>query len=440
MGRDEACLVPTLKINYTMLIFKFGGASVKNAEAVQNIANILAKYRENIVVVLSAMGKTTNALEQITQDYFYQNTRDLEKNFENLRAYHYYIMRDLFDSEKHPVYSEIKGIFSEMKKKFDHKPTLNYDYDYDQIVCYGELLSTTIVAGYLNEKEINTQWVDIRESLKTDNKYREGKIDWDLSGELVPNSFKINGNHLFLTQGFLGSTINNHTTTLGREGSDYTAAILAFLLEAEKVVIWKDVPGVLNADPKWFDDTVLLEHLSYKDAIELAYYGASIIHPKTIQPLKRKAIPLHVKSFVNPDLPGTLVGMKDYDKLIPSFIFKMDQVLIHISARDLAFVTEDSLSTIIGAFARHGLKINLMQNTAISFQVCVNRDENRIERVSRDLEEHFNIEKETGLELVTIRYYDQVTIERVTVKKEILLEQHNRTVAQMVMRDIGKNA
>lgn len=419
-----------------MLIFKFGGASVKNAEAVKNIANILGKYKENIVVVISAMGKTTNALEQITHDYFYQNKKELERNFEYLRAFHYYIMKDLFNSEKHPAYDKVKQLFSEMGEKFRHKPTLNYDYDYDQIVCYGELLSTTIVSEYLNSAGIKNKWVDIRDCLKTDNKYREGRVDWDLSAELVPASFDFNSESLFLTQGFLGSTINNLSTTLGREGSDYTAAILAYLLDAEKVVVWKDVPGVLNADPKWFDDTILLEHLSYKDAIELAYYGASIIHPKTMQPLKKKGIPLQVKSFLNPDHSGTLVGIEDYEKLIPSFIFKMDQVLIHISALDFSFVTEDSLSTIMGAFAMHGLKINLMQNTAISFQVCVNQDENRIARVVADLEKQFKIEKETGLELVTIRYYDQATIKRVTINKEIILEQHNKTVAQMVMRDI----
>jgi aspartate kinase len=278
--------------------------------------------------------------------------------------------------------------------------------------------------------------MDIRESLKTDNKFREGKVDWELSAELVQRNFVFNGNHLYLTQGFLGSTINNLTTTLGREGSDYTAAILAYLLDAEKVVIWKDVPGVLNADPKWFDDTVLLEHLSYQDAIELAYYGASVIHPKTIQPLKKKGIPLQVKSFLKYEHEGTTVGLDDYERLIPSFIFKMDQVLMHISARDFSFITEDYLSMILGSFARNGLKINLMQNTAISFQVCVNRDENRLARVINDLGEHFNVETESKLELVTIRYFDQATIERVTLGKRIILEQHNRTVAQMVMCDI----
>ena len=416
-----------------MQIFKFGGASVKNAEAVRNIAQILGEFNENIVVVVSAMGKTTNALEQITGNYFQGNIPELERNFENLKAYHYYIMNGLFTDENHPVYEKVKKLFAEMAERFTKNPTLNFDFDYDQIVCNGELLSTIIVADYLNEAGIPAQWMDIRDSLKTDNKFREGKVDWELSAELVSRNFLFNGNRLFLTQGFLGSTVNNLTTTLGREGSDYTAAILAYLLDAQKVVIWKDVPGVLNADPKWFDDTVLLEHLSYKDAIELAYYGASVIHPKTIQPLKKKGIPLQVKSFVNYELEGTTVGLDDYERLIPSFIFKMDQVLIHISTRDFSFVTEDYLSVILGSFARNGLNINLMQNTAISFQVCVNRDENRLARVLNDLREQFNVETESNLELVTIRYFDQETINRVTVGKKIILEQHNRTVAQMVM-------
>lgn len=423
-----------------MLVYKFGGASVKNAQAVKNIANILRKYNENIVVVLSAMGKTTNALEQITENYFYGKQKDLERNFEYLRAYHYYIMKDLFANENHSVYDKVKNIFSSMSEKFSHKPTLNFDFDYDQIVCNGELLSTIIVSEYLNDTGISTEWKDIRESLKTDNNFREGKVNWELTAELIPAAFHFNGNKIYLTQGFLGSTINDLSTTLGREGSDYTAAIIAYVMDAERVVIWKDVPGVLNADPKWFDDTILLEHLSYKDAIELAYYGASVIHPKTIQPLKKKGIPLQVKSFVEPDHKGTLVGVDDYQKLIPSFIFKMNQVLIHVSARDFSFITEDYLSVILGSFAKYGLKINLMQNTAISFQVCVNEDEIRIKRVLDELNESFNVEIEDDLELVTIRYFDQPTIERVTVEKEILLEQHNKNVAQMVMRSLSENA
>ncbi|HYW96183.1 MAG TPA: aspartate kinase [Bacteroidales bacterium] len=418
-----------------MLVFKFGGASVSNADAVKNLAKILAKYDDNIIVVVSAMGKTTNALEQLTDLYVSRKQDELEKSFENIRAYHYYIMQGLFPDDSHPVYEQVKKIFKNMQERFEGSPTMNYDFDYDQIVSNGEMLSTTIVAAYLNEAGIAAGWKDIRESLISDDTYREGRIDWNLSPVLVKNNFVFNKVKVLVTQGFLAATVNNITTTLGREGSDYTAAILAYLLDIPKVVIWKDVPGVLNADPKWFDNTILLPKLSYFDAIELAYYGASVIHPKTIQPLKKKNISLYVKSFVHPDEPGSVIGNDSYDKLVPSFIFKMNQVLIKIFPRDFSFIAEDNLETIIGIFARTHLKINLMQNSAVSFMVCVNNDRMKIPQVIKALEDHFTTETENGLELVTIRYYDEKTIKRVTVAKEILLEQHNLTTAQMVMRD-----
>ncbi len=420
-----------------MLVFKFGGASVSSAEAVRNLANILKRYNENIIVVVSAMGKTTNALEQLTDLYVNRRQEELEKSFENLRAYHYYIIHELFPEEGHPVHDDVKKIFRTMQAKFEESPTMNYDFDYDQIVSNGELLSTTIVAAYLNASGISAQWKDIRKSLISDDTFREGKIDWELSSVLVKNNFRFDNSSVLVTQGFLAATVNNMTTTLGREGSDYTAAILAYLLDIPEVVIWKDVPGVLNADPKWFDKTVLLPRLSYYDAIELAYYGASVIHPKTIQPLKQKNIRLNVKSFLHPEEPGTVIGDGFDDKLVPSFIFKMDQVLIKILPRDFSFIAEENLETILGIFATYHLKINLMQNSAVSFKVCVNNDRVRIPKVVRDLEDHFNVETENGLELVTIRYFDETTIKRVTVSKEIILEQHNRNTAQMVMRDLG---
>ena len=419
-----------------MFVFKFGGASVKNAASVKNLAEILQKFNENIVVVISAMGKSTNALEQINDLYVSGNQTELNKVFDNFKVFHYSIMKDLFEESEHPVYQKVKAIFHSLSEKFAENPTLNYDFDYDQIVSKGELLSTTIVSEYLKEQGLKANWKDIRDSLKTDNKYREARVNWKVSEELMNKNFNFDLGNIIVTQGFLGSTLNNLTTTLGREGSDYTAAIIAYLLVAEKVIIWKDVPGVLNADPKWFDDTVLLEKISYKDAIEMAFYGTSVIHPKTIQPLKRKSIPLQVKSFVNSNLPGTIVTIQDYDTLIPTFIFKMDQVLISISAKDLSFIAEDYLEIILGAFARNGLNINLMQNSATSFQICVNNDKNRIERIVSDLGEQFKVEWENELELVTIRYYDQQTLDRVTIQKEIILEQRNKTTAQMVMRNL----
>ena len=416
-----------------MLVFKFGGASVKNAAAVKNLADIVRKYDDQVVIVVSAMGKTTNSLENIIFLYFTEKRDELEAAVIGLRSFHLEIMNELFD-EKNPVYQDVDQLFSMLWTKLDESPARNYDFDYDQIICFGELLSSRIVAAWLNESGIDSVWRDIRKSLITDEHYREGNVKWDLTEGLVKRNFTFNENKVFLTQGFIASTMNNLTTTLGREGSDYTAAILANILGAEKVIIWKDVPGVLNADPKWFDETVLLENLSYMDAIELAYYGASVIHPKTIQPLKAKNIPLYVRSFLNPELPGTQIGESHYEKLIPSFIFKMDQVLISISATDFSFIAEDNLEVILGSFARNGLRINLMQNSAISFQVCVDNDPIRLGRVRVELEADFSLNFDSGLELVTIRYYDEITIRRVTVGKQVILEQHNRNTAQMVMR------
>ncbi len=281
------------------------------------------------------------------------------------------------------------------------------------------------------------EWTDARQFLKTDGTFREARVDWDMTSRRISERFNFRHTGLYITQGFIGSTVNNLTTTLGREGSDYTAAILAYILSAESVTVWKDVPGVLNADPKWFDETVRLEKISYVDAIELAYYGASVIHPKTIQPLKNKGIRLYVKSFLHPGDPGTVIGENDYVKLIPSFIFKIDQVLIHIHPMDFSFVAEDNLEKIFRCFALYGLKINLMQNSAVSFDVCVSNDKSRIPGVIAELEKEFRVSFSAGLELITIRYFDDATIARVLVNKDLLLSQRTKTTIQMVVRDLG---
>lgn len=421
-----------------MLVFKFGGASVKSATAVKNIVRILMRYRdEKIVVVVSAMGKTTNAIEGIIDHYANGNREKLRQEFEDLKAYHLEITGGLFDQKGHRVFAEVDDLFSKMADRLAKEPTLNYDYDYDQLIGFGELLSTTIIGNYLNESDVATRWMDIRRSLKTDNTWREARINWELSGRLVNENFKFNGERILITQGFLGSTINDQTTSLGREGSDYTAAVLAYMLKAQSVTIWKDVPGVLNADPKYFDDTILLEELSYLDAIELAYFGTSVIHPKTIKPLQNKNINLHVKSFVEPDAPGTLVGNLSYNKLIPSFIFKMDQVLIRISPLDFSFINEGNLEEIFGVFSKNGLKINLMQNSAISFKMIVNNDKRRLRLVIDELEEMYRVDYQTGLELVTIRYFDQSTIDRVMINKELILEQRGLQNIELLIRDLG---
>lgn len=420
-----------------MLVFKFGGASVKSADAVKNIVNILGRYSEEIVIVVSAMGKTTNALERIIEYFFNGDGARLKEEYNLLKQYHMEILDGLFEDKGNKAFVDIEEVFEDLADRLGQEPTMNYDFDYDQLIGFGEILSTKIITHYLNKAGLKAKWIDVRKSLKTDNTFREGRIDWEVSSGLVKKNFVFNGENFLVTQGFLASNKNNQTVSLGREGSDYTAAILAHMLKAESVTIWKDVPGVLNADPKYFDDTILLDKLSYLDAIELAYYGTSVIHPKTIKPLQNKNINLFVKSFVEPDAPGTLVANLAYEKLVPSFIFKMDQVLIRISPHDFSFIAEDNLERIYGILHKFGLKINLQQTSAVSFQVIVNNDKRKVRQVVDELEEHFKVSYETGLELVTIRYFDDETIQRVMINKTLLLEQRGVQNIQLVVRDLG---
>jgi aspartate kinase len=420
-----------------MKVFKFGGASVKDADAVRNIAVILKKYTGNLLVVISAMGKTTNAFERVLNAWLAGDKSRATAEAAAIKDYHLQIARALIPLPGHALFDEMNNIFSGIDEKLKNNPSSSYNQEYDQMVPMGEILSTIIVSNYLNDIGISNQWTDARQFLKTDGTFREARVDWDITDKLIRQQFDFQHTHLYITQGFIGSTVNNLTTTLGREGSDYTAAILAYALSAESVTVWKDVPGVLNADPKWFDDTIRLEKISYMDAIELAYYGASVIHPKTIQPLRNKGIRLFVKSFIHPDDPGTVIGENDYEKLIPSFIFKMDQVLIHVHPMDFSFIAEDNLEKIFRCFAGYGLKMNLMQNSAVSFDICVNNDLSRIPSVLSDLEKEFRVSSTAGLELITIQYYDDVTISRVLVNKELLLTQRTRSTIQMVVRDLG---
>jgi aspartate kinase len=419
-----------------MIVFKFGGASIKDADAVRNLAKIIKSIRDRTIIVVSAMGKTTNAMEKVTE-YYFNNNPEIQSALENVESYHYEILNNLFPDKGLPVFREIDNIFSKLKEKLSQEHSFQYNFEYDQIVPIGEILSTKIVDAYLKFAGINSVWLDIRKYLKTDNNFREANIDWVLSEKLVRNAFNFKNNEAYVTQGFIASTTSNLSTTLGREGSDYTAAVIAYMLDIKNITIWKDVSGVRNADPKYFDNTVKLDKISYRDAIELAYYGTSVIHPKTIQPLQRKNIKLYIKSFYNPEEPGTIVGDDTYERLIPSFIFKMNQVLIQIYPRDFSFISENNLEKIFGCFAKYGLKINLMQNTAINFKVCVNNDQPRINPVIQDLKQDYDVSYESELELITIRYYDDKTIRRTMVKKELLLEQRSKETIQMVVRDLG---
>ena len=419
-----------------MKVFKFGGASVKDGSAVKNVGEILKLYSDNLVVVISAMGKTTNGLEKVVESYLNKDGK-AQENLQIVKDFHTLILNDLFEEKNHPIFNEIHNTFVEIEWEIEDDPVREYDYVYDQIVSIGELLSTKIVSAYLIEVGISNTWKDIRNIIQTDNTHRNAKIDWTLTEDLVQKEIKFSENEkIIITQGFIGSSSELFTTTLGREGSDFSAGILAYCLNAENVTIWKDVPGMLNADPKWFDETIKLDNISYHEAVELAYYGASVIHPKTIKPLHNKNIPLYVKSFVSPQSDGTVINENTKsDSLVPSFIFKMNQVLISISAKDYSFVMEDSLSHIFGVFSNFGVSINLMQNSAISFSVCVDFDNLKTMELINELQKEYKILYNDNLELVTIRHYDQQTINRVTLNKEILVEQKSRQTARFIMKN-----
>lgn len=426
-----------------MKVFKFGGASVKDAAAVKNVTSILKLYpADSIAVVISAMGKTTNALEKVATAHFYKDA-DPRQLLEEIKKYHFTIIKELFPNTTAAIYDLINNLFVEIEWILEDAPVKGYDFTYDQIVSTGELISTRIVSEYLNSQGVKNKWIDARDLIHTDNTYREARVDWNLTCDrtryhLLPVVGTPGG--IAITQGFIGSTSENFTVTLGREGSDYTAAILAHCLDAEAVLIWKDVQGVLNADPKYFKDAQKLEKMSYHDAIELAYFGASVIHPKTIKPLENKNIPLYVKSFVNPEMSGTMIGKDVQTKpLIPSFIFKDNQLLLSIAAKDFSFIAEESLRDIFGSFAKSGVKINLMQNSAISFSVCIDNDKIKVPPLLDELKQHYKIRYNEDLQLFTVRHYYPSTLEMLTQGKEVLLEQRSRHTAQFVTREVEKS-
>jgi aspartate kinase len=419
-----------------MEVYKFGGASVMNAGAVKNLASIIKNSgHQHLLIVVSAMGKMTNKLEELSNAYNYgqDNTHEL---LEEIKAYHYQIITELFPDHQHPVYNDVANTFVEIEWLLEDEASDAPDYIYDQIVSVGELISTKIVAAYLNAVGTAATWVDARNFIHTDNTYREGKVDWEKTeAEIQRNLLPLLEKGIAVTQGFIGNTSENFTTTLGREGSDYSAAIFTSCLDASALTIWKDVPGVLNADPKWFDQTERIPQLSYHDAIELTYYGATVIHPKTIKPLQNKNIPLYVRSFIQPKGEGTEINGQISKLPVPSFIFKVNQVLISIFPKDFSFIIEENLSDIFSLFHQHKIKVNTMLNSAISFSVSVDEDKEKISKLIADLSVRYKVKYNKKLELVTIRYYNQDTINRVTVNKDILLEVKSRHTCQIVMKD-----
>jgi len=418
-----------------MLVFKFGGASVKDASGMVNLANVVKKYEhDQLLIVVSAMGKTTNALEKLTKAYFNRD-ENIYEIFEDIKQYHYGILNELFESAD-TVFDEVENTFVEIDWIIEDEPHDDYDFIYDQIVSIGELVSTRIVAAYLNKTGLKSRWLDVRGYVHTDNTYREGLVQWDKTKASINRDIPgILENSIVVTQGFLGGTSENFTTTLGREGSDYTASIFAACLGAESVTTWKDVPGILNADPKFFADTIKFDELSYSEAIEMTYYGASVIHPKTIKPLQNAKIPLLVKPFADPNAPGTVI--KEHSNSIfikPIIILKQNQVLLSLSAKDYSFISENHLSGIFGLFAQNHVKVNTMQISALSFTVCIDFYEDRFKKLLQDLGQHFRVKYNEGLTLITVRHYSPASLKELTAGKTILLEQVSRNTVQMVIK------
>ncbi len=416
-----------------MQVFKFGGASVKDAEGVKNLVKVLQNVGyKNTLVVISAMGKTTNALEVVIGNYF-NNPSELQSSIQDVRKFHNAILLDLFDNEQHVVFKKVANLFDELSLFFDRNKSPDYNFVYDQTIGYGELVSTTIVSEYLNTSGIKNTWLDVRDYIKTDNYYRRANVDWEATQTNITKQFQ--NNVLNITQGFLGSDANNFTTTLGREGSDYTAAIFAYCLNAQSVTIWKDVSGVLNADPRYFENAQLLNTISYKEAIELAFYGASVIHPKTLQPLQRKEIPLHVKSFLNPNNNGTTVcKTSGIEPNIPCFIVKKGQVLISLSSLDFSYIVEENISDIFNLLHQYKMKVDVIQNSAISFSVCVDDGYRNLEILLQHLKAKFKVNCTENVSLYTIRHYNEVAINQLEQDKEVLLKQLTQETVQIVTK------
>jgi aspartate kinase len=414
-------------------VFKFGGTSIKDVHNIKRIAEILIKYAsEDLVVVFSAMGKITNILEEVVENYIQKNGQ-AEDKLQLVKDFHTHLLDELFESN-HAIYNEINNLFVEIEWMLEDEPNPNYAFNYDQIVSVGELLSTKIMSAYLNENSFKNSWVDARDIIRTDNKYRNAKIDWEQTISFCKdniNSFPI------ITQGFIGCTSENFTTTLGREGSDFTAAILAFSLDAEQVIIWKDVDGVLNADPRFFEEPEQLMSIPFEEAIELAYYGAKVMHPKTIQPLQKKSIPLEVKSFLNPKKEGSIIGnFESITPFVPSYIVKENQILISIADKHLSFIVEEHLSFIFSLFSNFGTRVNMMQNSAVSFSFCIDNDSHKIPELLDVLKKKFEVYFNENLIMYTIRHYNEDSISKLLINKELLLEQKSRHTIHLVVKDM----
>lgn len=414
-------------------VFKFGGASVKDIDGIKNVASIIKTQETPILVVVSAMGKTTNALEGIVNAYFNQ-TGEAFQLYEAVRNQHLEVCNSLFGPNSETA-NLINDIFVEIEWVIEDELHDGYDYIYDQIVSVGELASSTILANYLKKENLSAHWQDARDVIITDETYRDGKVNWDETTNKVNSILadKLVNSNIIVTQGFIGGTPDNNTTTLGREGSDYSAAILSFALSADSMSVWKDVPGILTGDPRIFDEVTKIDQMSYREAIEMTYYGAKVIHPKTIKPLQNKNIPMYVKSFINPNGAGTVINNELVEKYPPVIVLENNQVLIKIATKDFSFVAEHHLCYIFEKFAASRIKINMMRNTAISFSVSVRDTRARLQALIKELEKEFNVEVQDNLQLITIRHFEESVIDRLTKDKNILLEERSGETIRFVV-------
>ena len=418
-----------------MKIYKFGGASIKDSDGVKNLLSILnIKKIEKTLLVVSAMGKTTNNLEQVVDNYF-NNKNNLDFSLKVVYDYHYQILENLFENTDHNIFREIKLIFRNIKEFLDKNKSPNFSFVYDQVVSNGELISSKIICEFLNNNGVPINWIDAREIIKTDSKFRGANVNWKETKSKISKNIDIN--QLNITQGFIGSDNNNFTSTLGREGSDYSAAIIAFCLNAKSLTIWKDVPGVLNCDPKVFKNPVLLENISYSEAIELAFYGASVIHPKTLQPLQKKEIPLLVKSFYDPNSNGTKItrGIKINPK-VPCFIVKNNLSLIKLSSLDFSFIVEENISEIFQELHDNKIKVDLTQNSAISIYLCIEDKYSQLDNLISKLKAKFKVKCIENVDLFTIRHFDKDSSKRVLRNHNLILEQRTNEVLKLVVKKI----
>ncbi len=420
-----------------MKVFKFGGASTSSFERIQKLAHILENHKdEKILIVISAMGKMTNALEKVAEAFYDGRNEDALQLFYKIKNYHLDQLKYLITLQWHKATAQLNDFFTEVEWLLHDKPAKDYNYYYDQIVCCGEMLSSTLISFFLNEQKLLNQWIDVRDILRTDDTFRDAKINWDISKNQVQERLVplFAENNFVVTQGFIGSTDENESTTLGREGSDFTAAIFADLLDAESVTIWKDVNGVMNGDPKDFEDAVSIPELSYKEVIEMAYYGAQVIHPKTIKPLQNKNIPLFVRSFLDVRLTGTVISKKSGAQLPPMIVYKRTQVLISLQTIDFSFVEGKPTNFLYQVLDKVNVKPNLTQNTAISLVICIDDIPEKTEKIALKASEIFDVQIQKDLTLLTIRHYNSEMIDKLTKKKEIILEQKTTETIQLLMK------